>query len=141
MKKGLCFRCEHRAVYLEEGHGPRFECQSETQTSFGCYCYKPVKPVSLVYPDYGNSDYDKLNKERPPTGGLIGARMQYHDIPQYIYTISEHNDVYIGYYIPIEDERYTLQDISDAWDYSYGEDLTKEYDGFVKILKERKNNG
>jgi hypothetical protein len=63
---GLCWRCEHRALWFEtEGkHQPRCECGSVYQTekdrpdglkgkiitghsSGACYMFKPVKPVTL----------------------------------------------------------------------------------------------
>ena len=47
-KKGLCFRCEHRARYHETGRGPRCECQSEKQAVYSCYMYRPVNPVVLA---------------------------------------------------------------------------------------------
>jgi len=37
----LCYRCEHRAVFLEEGYGPRYECQ-QPGAIIGCYAYRPV---------------------------------------------------------------------------------------------------
>lgn len=44
-KIGLCYRCEHRARYLETGGGPRAECKSEKSTVYSCYSYRPIKPV------------------------------------------------------------------------------------------------
>lgn len=43
----LCHRCEHRAVFLEKGHGPRCECKDTGRSVFGCYMYQPVRPCVL----------------------------------------------------------------------------------------------
>jgi len=45
--QGLCFRCEHRAEFLETGNRPRYECGDPTMNCLGCYMYLPVKPVVL----------------------------------------------------------------------------------------------
>ena len=45
---GLCFRCEHRAVFLETGYHPRFECGMEKMASSGCYMFMPCKPVAVT---------------------------------------------------------------------------------------------
>lgn len=73
---GLCYRCEHRAEYLERGHAPKVECKDIENSKYICYSYKPVKPCVLAYPDFGGTDYDKLNKNRSPIGGYMGARME-----------------------------------------------------------------
>ena len=41
---GLCFRCEHRATFLESGIKPRFEC-GEARSVHGCYMFMPCKPI------------------------------------------------------------------------------------------------
>jgi len=43
--QGLCFRCEFRALFLEEGHAPRCECGDITCNKHACYMFKPVMPV------------------------------------------------------------------------------------------------
>ena len=45
--QGLCFRCEYRARYLEEGTGPRFECKQPEMSVMGCYMFQPVKPICI----------------------------------------------------------------------------------------------
>jgi len=45
---GLCFRCEHRAEFLENGFKPRFECGMEKMASSGCYMFMPCKPVAVA---------------------------------------------------------------------------------------------
>ena len=58
--KGLCFRCEYRAKYLEEGGGPRFECQVPESSVVSCYMFKPVKPI-IVKPKEGDNRPLSLN--------------------------------------------------------------------------------
>ena len=36
--------------------------------------------------------------------------------------------------------KYTLAQILDAWDASYGEDMMEEYPGFIQRLSEEKKN-
>ena len=50
-KKGLCYRCEMRAKYLESGIRPRLQCGDIEQASYSCYQYVPVRPVILVKAD------------------------------------------------------------------------------------------
>jgi hypothetical protein len=79
-RMGLCHRCEKRVKVLEGGHGPRSECNSTGMSMGSCYCYEPVKPVVLKYPDYGDTEYDKMNKQRAVSGGIMGARMSFDSI-------------------------------------------------------------
>ena len=44
-KFGLCYRCEHRARFIENGHGPRCECGDVDRAVSSCYMYLPVVPV------------------------------------------------------------------------------------------------
>jgi hypothetical protein len=48
----LCFRCEHRAKYLEAKANndkwcpaPRWECSDVTKSTGGCYMFMPCKPI------------------------------------------------------------------------------------------------
>ena len=44
----LCFRCEHRALWLEtKTHRPRYECGDEKYSKYSCYMYQPVVPPVL----------------------------------------------------------------------------------------------
>lgn len=45
---GLCYRCEHRAVFLETGDRPRFECGTERSASSACYMFLPCKPIAVT---------------------------------------------------------------------------------------------
>ncbi len=72
--KGLCFRCEHRANFLETGRQPRYECGNIEQCNYGCYMYQPVKPVILAIQD----GYEG----RPQFGpAMISARSRYAGEP------------------------------------------------------------
>jgi len=44
---GLCYRCEFRALFLENKIGPRMECQNIENSVTSCYMYRPVIPVIL----------------------------------------------------------------------------------------------
>ena len=48
---GLCFRCEHRAMFLEKGHQPRCECGDIKSSKWSCYMYSPVRPMVLTKSD------------------------------------------------------------------------------------------
>lgn len=80
-KNGLCFRCEHRATFLEEGFAPRAECKDVERVKSICYSYTPVRPCWLKYPDY-EGEYGELNKSRSPAGGLSGARMEFDSVAE-----------------------------------------------------------
>jgi len=65
----LCFRCQHRAAFLESSgtHRPRFECGEVHRAVMSCYMYRPPRPL-LLRPVPG---------DRRPLGGpaLIAARL------------------------------------------------------------------
>jgi len=72
-RKGLCFRCEHRARFFESGRSPRFECGDVKTCVHGCYMYQPVMPVILLK--------NKTDK-RPQFGPIvISARSSYAGMP------------------------------------------------------------
>ena len=58
--KGLCFRCEHRASYLEMNYRPRFECGIVESSVMGCYMFQPVKPI-CIKPREGDNRPMSLN--------------------------------------------------------------------------------
>ena len=41
----LCFRCEHRAKFLETGQRSRLECGDIETSKAGCYMFTPCYPV------------------------------------------------------------------------------------------------
>jgi hypothetical protein len=72
-RRGLCWRCEHRAKYLETGRRPRFECGDVEHCSYGCYMYEPVRPVMLK---------KREGDDRPQFGPyMISARSVYAGMP------------------------------------------------------------
>ena len=73
MPKGLCFRCEHRARFLEMGDRPRYECGNVESCMHGCYMYLPVKPVILKQDEDDN---------RPQFGPVwFSSRSRYVGLP------------------------------------------------------------
>ena len=70
----LCFRCEHRARYLESYDSenpfkvrPRHECGLTDRSVSSCYLFTPVKPVLEVKTN--------IKDIRPAFPGLLGARV------------------------------------------------------------------
>jgi len=65
---GLCYRCEHRAMFHESGARPRHEC-GEDRAVGGCYMYKPVRPVVVTVDD---------GEKRPAFASpMIAGRVRY----------------------------------------------------------------
>jgi diphthamide synthase (EF-2-diphthine--ammonia ligase) len=70
---GLCFRCEHRARFLETNIKPRFECGEYETILHSCYMYRPVKPVILK---------KREGDKRPQFDSyIISARSEYEGMP------------------------------------------------------------
>lgn len=72
----LCYRCEHRARYLElntrgnKGPRPRHQCGDIERSVISCYMYRPVKPVVLTK--------DPPDDLRPMFGPfMVSARSQF----------------------------------------------------------------
>ncbi len=74
MAVGLCYRCEHRAKFLENKTHPRYECGCIERAVYSCYMYEPCCPIILK----------KLQGDRRPvsSGWMISARMQAVDIAE-----------------------------------------------------------
>ena len=62
----LCYRCEYRAQFLENGRRPRHEC-GDGGAVYGCYMFRPVKPLVLKPRD---------NDTRPITLNLLSGRVE-----------------------------------------------------------------
>jgi hypothetical protein len=71
-RKGLCFRCEHRARFFESGSRPRYECGDTDMCVSGCYMYKPVCPVVLA-----KADGDERSQFDAP---MISARSRFVEV-------------------------------------------------------------
>lgn len=65
--KGLCFRCEYRAQFLESKRQPKYECGEVNSAVGGCYMFQPVKPISIK-PKNGDG--------RPITLNILSARVE-----------------------------------------------------------------
>ena len=64
----LCFRCEHRAQFLEGKGQPRCECGDIERAVSSCYMFLPVRPLRTE-----RTDKTDL---RPEHGGYFGCRMK-----------------------------------------------------------------
>ena len=63
----LCYRCEHRARFLENGRRPRYECGEVDSAVDGCYMFRPVKPLVLGV---------RENDVRPVTLNIFSGRVE-----------------------------------------------------------------
>ena len=92
--KGLCFRCECRAVFLETGKKTQLECGMSVEgTVYGCSEYQPVKPLVVE---------KEIDKERTQfTGDDVLIRSLYVEDADCCQLIEQtvHNGV-IEYWIP-----------------------------------------
>jgi hypothetical protein len=96
--KGLCYRCEYRAQFFEEGHAPRFECGEVTSAKSACYMYKPVRPVITDV-------MDEISDMRPRfSSPMISAREKYirlaHELELHLHKADDGVALYWG---PIEE--------------------------------------
>ena len=100
-KKGLCFRCEHRARYLEEGSSPRYQCGDVSVNSSGCYMYQPVRPVVLKR---------NTGDKRPQFASyVLSARSQFVRVDETAkLKLKEHKDGNELYWVPAEKSIVTL---------------------------------
>jgi lauroyl/myristoyl acyltransferase len=96
--KGLCFRCEIRAQFLEEGIQPRRECGMIECEISSCYMFKPVKPAILKKNE---------NDERPQFGGaFISARSSFVKVPKDLeLNIKKYKDGNMIYWLPKEKKK------------------------------------
>ena len=93
--KGLCFRCEYRARFLEFRHQPRCECGMVHSSVCSCYMYKPVAPLVLVKSD---------NKDKRPFLGpaFISSRASAVDIAEGDYCLAKTKKGTVVYFKPTE---------------------------------------
>lgn len=89
--EGLCFRCEHRALFLENGHRPRCECGDIESNKMGCYMYRPVRPVTLG---------KKSDDPRPVTLNYFSARVYFKKIADVDLTAEVNKNEFTAFYIP-----------------------------------------
>lgn len=91
-RKGLCYRCEHRARFFETGRGPRYECQQPEMAVHGCYMYKPVKPLILKK--------QKGDKRPEFAGAMLSARQEYVGLPDFELNLAKVKDGKVLYWEP-----------------------------------------
>jgi hypothetical protein len=89
--KSLCFRCEHRAFYLETGSGPRAECKRTENGIDDCYCYLPVKPCTIRR---------KTGDYRPMLLGMLGCRVERAEDVAMMVARDEHEGAVTPYWLP-----------------------------------------
>jgi len=88
----LCFRCEHRALFLESGYRPRFECGEVNHSNYVCYMYRPVIPCILK-----KHDGDK----RPQFAGyMLSARSISAGLPNVEHRYKKLNSGVCVYVVP-----------------------------------------
>lgn len=80
----MCFRCEHRAQFLESKgeHRPRLECGDVQTSKIACYMFMPVKPLVVEKLD--------MNDPRPLSVGYFSCRYQVKDIADVKLVAKEH---------------------------------------------------
>ena len=95
----LCFRCEHRAEFLEGKRRPRYECGLVTQSKHTCYMFKPCKPVVL-------EKSDKKDFRPPLVGDLFSCRSKAVKLRDNVkLTINNlDDDTYVFEWKEVEDE-------------------------------------
>ena len=89
----LCYRCEHRARFLEDGRRPRYECGEVTDSKTSCYMHRPVSPVVV----------DKANDgdPRPQFGpAIISARSRFVRVATVHYELTKAHDGHVVYCVP-----------------------------------------
>ena len=92
----LCYRCEHRALFLETGSRPRFECGDIENSKAGCYMFSPVKPVIL--------QKDKKDKRAQFGHWLFAARSSAVSIAPCVMHFKKYKKGTCPYWIPGEEK-------------------------------------
>lgn len=74
----LCFRCEHRAYWLENHIAQKYECKDSDRAIVSCYMFKPTKPIALEKdPDeYGNILSPRLHSPAVDTKFKLSIKKQ-----------------------------------------------------------------
>lgn len=111
----LCYRCQHRAKYLEDlaklkqkytvseeykdtfVSSPRFECSQIESSVMGCYMYKPVKPIAIK-PREGDIRPLSLNMFSCRVGRVDDVKVELELQGEQI------NDSVIFYWVPKKNE-------------------------------------
>lgn len=87
--KGLCHRCEYRALFHERGLRPRSECGDITLSVRSCYMFKPVKPF-----------YIEVNEgeKRPLSANILSARYHHAGECDMVLALESINDKMLLYW-------------------------------------------
>jgi len=107
--RGLCYRCESRAKYLELGLRPRFECGEVKGAKYSCYMYKPVSPVTLK---------KNLNDDRPQFGSaLISSRSSFNNVYETTYQVISNGELNTLFCVPKFHKivKYSILDKIKSW--------------------------
>ncbi len=92
----LCYRCEHRAQFLEEGRRPRHECGNVESSVMGCYMFKPTKPITIK-PREGD--------DRPLTLSVLSCRVERDDDIELYLNSGLIDDKLVIYWEPIKNKK------------------------------------
>ena len=98
---GLCNRCEHRALFEETGHGPRWECKQPGRSVYSCYMYTPVLPIMLEVND-GDSRPIDAGWMIAPRSHAVGVACDKVDVELCIHKDSKS---FMKYWSPIKKKR------------------------------------
>ena len=96
VKTGLCFRCEHRAEFLEDKIRLRSQCGDTGKAVCSCYAYKPVKPLIIKR--------DRTDKVRPVIfgGSVLSSRVETVGIKELGLYVKKCKEGYLVYWKPNE---------------------------------------
>ena len=94
----LCFRCEHRAFYLEQlqkgkHNAPRMECGLIDKCVCGCNMFRPVRPI-IIKPHHGDN--------RPLLLNILSWRVERCEDAELTIKMESVKDGYLFYYVPDE---------------------------------------
>jgi hypothetical protein len=88
----LCYRCEHRALWLDtRTHRPRCEC-GDTTAKHSCYMYEPVKPLVM--------EVDKGERRSPFMGWMIAGRSHAIGLPVTCRCVYKRGKKYVIFHQP-----------------------------------------
>lgn len=89
----LCYRCEHRARFLEGGSQPRYEC-GQPGAIFSCYMFEPMKPLLLAR--------DGKDRRPFPAGWAFSARVHSPGIAKSLLNVSRQSGKVVVWHKPME---------------------------------------
>jgi len=94
----LCFRCQRRLDFLQEGRRPRYECGKIESSTCGCYMYKPVKPIITgIHKDDPRSDFRY-------GAAILAPRERAIRVPEMLLKLKEYEDGNLLYWDILPEE-------------------------------------